>query len=409
MSPSSRSPSFSLARSDISPETHSINLEACMNPRERVVEALSHREPDRPPVDLGGTVSGIHNKAYANLIHALNIEVDVRIDPRDVQQLAKPDAVILERLGVDFRHVSLRTVPGPGGIIPDASGRPYFVDEWGIKWGRSPNYYDMVDHPLKDAGVGDLDDFDWPDPTNPARFEGLREEAEDFYHNTDYAIQADAFFGGIYECAWWLRGFETFTVDLYRRPEFTSKFLDKILELYIEFYGGYLDVVGPFIQMIDYNDDLGMQTGPIMSPAMFNRYLKPRYQKLFKLIRSKTKAKLFLHTCGSVHQLIPDLIDLGLDVLNPIQPLAANMEIEGLKRDFGDRLCFHGGVDIQRLLPYGSSEEVEKEVRRVARVGGRGGGFILAGAQNIQADVPPRNVVAMFQAAGSYRKTTGSG
>ncbi len=380
-----------------------------MNPRERVVEALSHREPDRLPVDLGGTVSGIHNKAYANLIHALNIDVDVRIDPRDVQQLAKPDDVVLERLGVDFRHVALKAVPGPGGITPDASGRPYFVDEWGIKWGRNPNYYDMVDHPLKDAGVGDLDDFDWPDPRNPARLEGLREETEDFYHNTDYAIQADAFFGGIYECAWWLRGFETFTVDLYRRPEFASKFLDKILELYMEFYGGYLDVVGPYIQMIDYNDDLGMQTGPIMSPAMFNRYLKPRYQKLFKLIRSKTKAKLFLHTCGSVYQLIPDLIDLGLDVLNPIQPLAANMEIEGLKRDFGDKLCFHGGVDIQRLLPNGSTEEVGAEVRRISRVGGKGGGLILAGAHNIQADVPPRNVVAMFQAAGSYRKTLGSG
>ncbi len=374
-----------------------------MNPRDRVVEALQHREPDRPPVDLGGTVSGIHNKAYSSLIGALGLDLEVRIDPRDVQQLAKLDDVVLERLGVDFRHVCLRPVHGKGGIELDASGRPYFVDEWGIKWGRNPNYYDMIDHPLKDARVDDLDEFDWPDPRNPLRLKGLQQEVEDLYHRTDYAIQADAFFGGIYECAWWLRGFETFTVDLYKRPEFAEKFLDKILQLYTEFYSGYLDVVGPYIQIIDYNDDLGMQTGPIMSPTMFRRYLKPRYLKLFHLIRSKTKAKIFLHTCGSVHQLIPDLIDIGLDILNPIQPLATKMDIDGLKRDFGDRLCFHGGIDIQRLLPLASREEVEAEVSRVGRVGGKGGGLILAGAHNIQSDVPPQNVIAMFEAAGSYR------
>jgi uroporphyrinogen decarboxylase len=374
-----------------------------MNPRERVIKSLQHKEPDRPPVDLGGTVSGIHNKAYTKLIHALNLDLDVKIDPRDVQQLAKPDEVVLERLGVDFRHVSLRTIPGPRGIEYDASGRPYFVDEWGIKWGRNPNYYDMIDHPLKDAGIDDLDAFSWPDPRNPLRYKGLKDEVESLYRGTDYAIQADAFFGGIYECAWWLRGFETFTVDMYRRPEFTSKFLDKIFQLYLEFYDRYLEVVGPYIQIIDYNDDLGMQTGPILSPALFNKYLKPRYNQLFNLIHSKTKAKLFMHTCGSVHQLIPDLINIGLDVLNPIQPLATNMDIEGLKRDFGERLCFHGGIDIQRLLPHGSRKEVEAEVRKVARVGGKGGGLILACAHNIQDDVPPQNVIAMFEAAGSYK------
>ena len=374
-----------------------------MNPRERVVEALQHRQPDRPPVDLGGTVSGIHNKAYSNLIQALNFDLKIRIGPRDVQQLAKLDEVVLERLGVDFRHVCLRPVPGPGGIEPDASGRPYFVDEWGIKWGKNPNYYDMIDHPLKDAGIDDLDEFDWPDPRNLIRFNGLKEEVEHLYLRTDYAIQADAFFGGIYECAWWLRGFESFTVDMFRRPEFTMKFLDKISKLYMEFYSGYLDVVGPFIQVIDYNDDLGMQTGPIISPTIFRRYLKPRYLELFNLIRSKTKAKIFLHTCGSVHQIIPDLIDIGLDILNPIQPLATKMDIETLKRDFGERLCFHGGIDIQRLLPNGSIEDVETEVRRVAHIGGRGGGLILAGAHNIQSDVPPQNVIAMFKAAGDYK------
>jgi uroporphyrinogen decarboxylase len=374
-----------------------------LNPRERVTAAIAHRQPDRPPVDLGGTVSGIHNKAYSNLLAKLGLNLPVRIDLRDVQQLAKPDEAVLKRLGVDFRHVTLRAVPGPGGIKLDATGRPCFVDEWGITWGRNPNYYDMVKHPLKGATIEDLERFEWPDPGDPRRFEGLREEVENIHHGTDYAIQADAFFGGIYECAWWMRGFEEFTVDMYRRPEFATLLLDKIQSLYLDFYTRYLDVVGPYAQVFDYNDDIGMQTGPLLSPAIFRRYLKPRYAEIFRLIHGKTRAKIFMHTCGSVHALIPDLIEIGLDILNPVQPLAVKMGIEGLKREFGGRLCFHGGVDIQRLLPLGSAAEVSAEVKRVARVGGEGGGLILAGAHNIQSDVPPRNVVAMFEAAGSYR------
>jgi len=144
-----------------------------------------------------------------------------------------------------------------------------------------------------------------------------------------------------------------------------------------------------------------MQTGPLLSPTLFRRYLKPRYAEIFKLIHKKTNAKIFMHTCGSVRQLIPDFIEIGLDVLNPIQPLASGMEIDGLKKDFGDRLSFHGGIDIQRLLPNGSPEEVEAEVKHLIEVGGKDDGLILAGAHNIQADVPPSNVLAIFKAARS--------
>jgi uroporphyrinogen decarboxylase len=371
-----------------------------MNSRERVVMALEHREPDRPPVDLGGTVSGIHSKAYANLIKKIKPDLEVRVDPRDVQQLAKLDEIVLNKLDVDFRHVSLRTVPGSGGIVIDErTGRLSFVDEWGIKWGRNPNYYDMIDHPLINADNEDLENYKWPDPKNPDRFTGLREEARDLYLNTDYAIQADAFFGGIYECAWWLRGFENFTVDMYKRQDFAELLLDKILELYTEFYTEYLNQVGPFIQVIDYNDDIGMQTGPLISPNMFNKYLKPRYRKLFNLIHSKTNAKLFMHTCGAVRRYIPDLIEIGLDLLNPVQPLAVEMEIGGLKRDYGEKLSFHGGIDIQRLLPHGSSTEVRSEVKRIELLGGKGGGYVLAGAHNIQGDTPVENIFAMFEVA----------
>ena len=131
-----------------------------MNSRERVEAALAHREPDRHPVDLGGTVSGIHNEAYTKLVEALGLRLMTRVDPWDVQRLAKLDEEVLEKLGVDFRHISLRAVPGSGRLEPDASGRPCFVDEWGIKWGRNANYYDMIDHPLKDASVDSLERFE---------------------------------------------------------------------------------------------------------------------------------------------------------------------------------------------------------------------------------------------------------
>jgi len=376
-----------------------------MNPRERVTAALSHEEPDRPPIDLGGTVSGIHNEAYTSLVRHLGLGLPTLIDPRDVQQLARPDDSVLERLGVDFRHTALRTVPGPGGVgVDPTSGRMSFVDEWGVKWGRNPHYYDMIDHPLMNAKVDDLDNFPWPDPCDPRRLDRLREEVRRVHNETELALQADAFYGGIYECAWWMRGFETFTVDMYRRPEFTEALLDRILDLYLGFYDTYLDEVGPYLQVVDYNDDIGMQTGPLISPVMFRRYLKPRYKRIFDLIHSKTRAKLFLHSCGSCYPFIPDLIEIGLDVLNPVQPLAANMEIGGLKREFGDRLTFHGGIDIQRLVPYGTPAEIESEVRRVAKVGGAGGGLILAGAHNIQGDTPPQNVLAIYETAKHLKR-----
>jgi len=374
-----------------------------LNPRERVVAALEHKEPDKVPVDLGGSVSGIHSGAYEKLIRLLGLKVEVKIGDK-IQQLAKPDEPVLERLGVDFRHVSLKKGFFMGGTdrFDDPSGRPYFIDDWGIKWGKNPYYYDMVDRPLKDATIEDLENFPWPDPNDPARYDGLREDAKNLFQDTDYAIVTDAIFGGLFECAWWLRGFEKFNVDMYKRPDFTELLLDKILELYMGFYGRYLDAVGDYVQMVELGDDLGAQTGPIMSPAMLRKYFKPRYKRLYDMIHSKTRAKVFHHTCGSVYPFIKELIEVGVDVLNPIQPLAAMMDIGRIKREFGHILSLHGGIDIQRTLPYGAREDVVAEVKRVIRLAAPNGGYILAGAHNIQADTPVENIYAMFETAKTY-------
>jgi len=374
-----------------------------LNPRERVIAALEHSEPDRIPIDLGGSVSCIHLVAYQRLTRFLGLELDVKTADK-IQQLAKLDAPVLEKLGVDFRHVSLKKGFFIGGEdrFDDPSGRPYFIDDWGIKWAKNPYYYDMVDHPLKDATTETMERYPWPDPSDAARYDGLREDVKHLREDTEYAIAADAIFGGLFECAWWLRGFEKFNVDLHKRADFAERLLDKILELYLGFYGRYLDAVGNRIEMVELGDDLGAQAGPIISLATFRKYLKPRYKKLYDFIHSKTKAKVFHHSCGTVYPFIEDLIEVGVDVLNPIQPRAAMMDIGRIKREFGRRLSLHGGVDIQRTLPYGTTEDVVTEVKRVIGLGASGGGYILAGAHNIQADVPAGNIWAMFEAAKTY-------
>jgi len=374
-----------------------------LKPRERVIAALEHKEPDRVPIDLGGSVSSIHAVAYDRLTAKLGLKIRSEIADK-TQQLARLNEEILVRLGIDFRHISLKKGFFAGGEdrFDDPSRRPYFIDEWGIKWGKNPYYYDMIYHPLENLTIDDLDDYRWPDPKDPARYEGLREEVKNLYHTADCALVADAVFGGIYECAWWLRGFEKFNVDMYKRPDFAEALLDKILELYMGFYSRYLDEVGDYVQMVELGDDVGAQTGPIISPALLRRYIKPRWKKLYDLIHSKTRAKIFHHSCGSLYPFIGDLIDVGVDVLNPIQPLAANMDIGRIKKEFGDRLSLHGGVDIQRVLPLGTPNDVVEEVKRVIRLSARNGGYILAGAHNIQADTPVENIEAMFEAARKF-------
>jgi uroporphyrinogen decarboxylase len=375
-----------------------------VNHRERVAVALEHREPDRVPIDLGGAnLSSIHRIPYGKLVKRLGVKVDIEITAK-TQQLAKLDESVLRIFDVDFRHCSLKKgfYSGAEDRLDDPSGRPYFVDAWGIKWGKNPYYYDMIAHPLDNLSIGDLDEYPWPDPKDPARYEGLREEVRDAFQTTDYALVADPIGGGIFECAWWLRGFEKFIVDMYKNPDFAQALLDKVLALYMEFYSRYLDEVGDYVQVVELGDDVGAQNGPIMSPALLRKYIKPRWKKLYDLMRSKTKAKIFHHSCGSIYPFIPDLIEVGVDILNPIQPLAANMDIGKIKEQFGDKLTLHGGVDIQRVLPLGTPNDVAEEVKRVIRSAAHNGGYILAGAHNIQPDSPVDNIVTLLEAARKF-------
>lgn len=379
-----------------------------MNPRERVVMTLEHEEPDRVPIDLSGTQgSGIHVVAYRNLANRIGMDPNCGLLDMALQ-LAAPSEDMLRSFNSDFRAVCMR--PKKGFEIHeflDETGRQCFVDEWGIRWGKSRYYYDMMENPLKEPTLDALERFPWPDPYESGRTEGLAEQVKRLYKKTDFAIVAGIAgptAAGFFEQAWAMRGFPKFLADLLARPEFVDALLDRLLETYLDFYEMYLDIVGEYVQLVEWGDDYGMQIAPLISPTLFRRYFKDRNKKFFDLVKSKTDAKIFFHSCGSIYPFIEDLIEVGVDVLNPIQPLAANMDHVRLKKEFGSRLSFHGGLDIQRLLPRGTPKEVEDGVRRLLTNMASGGGYLFAAAHNIQADVPPENVLSMFEAASKYGK-----
>ena len=377
-----------------------------MNSRERVAVSLAHKEPDRVPIDLGSTgCSGIHVVAHNNLAQRLGFESTAKIVDM-AQQLARPDERILVKFCSDFRPVYMKPPSGWNFVEHlDESGRSYFIDEWGIKWAKNPYYYDMIDHPLKQPNANALAEYPWPDVDAPGRMDGVKEEAKGLFEDTDFAIVAGISApaaGGLFEQAWWLRGFPNFLVDMMARPEYAEALLDRILEVQMRFYAKYLDTVGPYIHVVEWGDDYGMQTGPLISPALYRKFIKPRVAKFLNLIKSKTSGKIFFHSCGSVYAFVPDLMEIGIDILNPIQPLASNMDHSRLKREFGTRLCFHGGLDIQELLPRGRPEEVKEGVKKLLLNMAPGGGYIFAPAHNIQADVPPENIIAMFETARQY-------
>jgi len=370
-----------------------------MTPRERVLTALGHKEPDRVPLDLGGLSTTIEADPYQELKAHLGITSETKLFLRDH---VDPPEELLEEFQIDTRYVRIGR-PQNFKVQIDADNS--YRDEWGTRW-RKPEsslYWDPVDWPLKDATIEDLETYAWPDPNDPGRTEGLRERARRLHAETDYAIVADMPVLGVFETAGvCLRGIERFMMDLVLDKPFAEALLNKLADLHIELYGRYLDAVGEYIDVIVVSDDLGGEHAPLISPEIYREMVKPAQKRLWQFVKSKTKAYLFMHTCGSVYRLIPDLIELGVDTLNPVQVAAKDMDTKRLKKEFGDRLAFWGGVDTQKVLPYGSPQDVEEEVKKRIADLAPGGGYILTAVHNIQAGVSPENICTMYDAAREY-------
>ncbi|MCX8107904.1 MAG: uroporphyrinogen decarboxylase family protein [Verrucomicrobiae bacterium] len=376
-----------------------------MTSRERLLAALEHKIPDRIPIDLGGNQTGIHKTAYRNLIEYLGIKDEVRIMDA-VQQLAVPCEELLERFHVDTRYIHA----GPssswkGGILrTERDGRIWYdlTDEFGVRWSMpedTPNYMDITFHPLAGATIEDVRDYPWPKGDDPARFVGLRERALEIRRETPYAV-VGGISGVVYEICWYMRGLEQWLCDLVRNPEFCEAMLDQTLKFWLDWFRVFLDEVGDVVDVIMIGDDLAGQNGPLFKPEIYRRIVKPRHKRLVQYIRSRTNARIWYHTCGSCVEFIPDLIDNGIHVLNPVQLSARNMDPADLKRRFGRDLAFWGGgCDTQHILPLGTPEEVATNVRENVRALMPGGGYVFNSVHNIQGDVPPENIAAMFDAA----------
>lgn len=379
-----------------------------MTSRERLTRALNHQVPDRVPIDLGGFQTGIHKRAYIELLDYLGIEdAPAILDP--VQQLAKPCEELLERFHVDIRYVCAH---GPdsfkGGIEQnERDGRLWhdLKDEFGVIWSMSDDrrlYMDISHHPLAEAKIEDLADYPFPKGDDPTRFTGVREQALELRRSTPYAIST-GIGGVVYEICWYMRGLERWFIDMIENPAFCEAMLDKTLKFWLDYFSGFMAEVGDIIDVVMIGDDIGGQAGPLFSPYFYRRIVKPRQKRLVQHIKSLTAAKIWYHTCGSVAQFIPDLLDNGIDILNPVQISAENMDPRQLKDEFGDKLSFWGGaIDTQHVLPTATPKEIKKHVRRNIEIFKQGGGYVFNNVHNIQLGVPPENVAALFDAAYEY-------
>ena len=376
-----------------------------MNSRERGKLALNHKEPDRIPFDLGGTVlTSIHLSAYRNLRRYLGLP-EKEIGVMDVfQQIATVDDDVRQKLDCDARNVAPRSSATFKIEVntTDLPGYDFFYDEWGIGW-RKPQdggfFYDMFDHPLANAtSIEDIKNHPWPDPTDPARFEGLAERARHVAEDRGELVILGGLAAGYVELTAWTRGFAKFYPDFVTNLDMLTYLMDTIIDLKLAYWDIALPMVGEYADVVQEADDLAGQYGLLMKPETDQEIIKPRHKKIFDFIKDRTEAKIFFHCCGALREIIPDLVEIGVDIINPVQVSATGMESAGLKRDFGDDITFWGGlVDTQGVFTDGTPEQVREEARRRIDDFGPGGGFVAAAVHNIQANVPPENMVAMFE------------
>lgn len=381
-----------------------------MTARERVLAALSHIEPDRVPFDLGTTpVTGIHRIAYRRLVDALGLralEPQPLLDP--FQQLATPHEEVLRELGVDTRSVYLRL---PGRALQNPSEDEeylYSTDEWGLIR-RMPKdgglYYDMCAHPLAGVDtVAGVNAYAWPDPLASLDLDAVEAACIDIKRSGDYPVIVGGYGSGMLELVLWLQGYDQGYMNLLVNRPVTEAILEQVVRLKITYAEALLARVGPYVDIFYNGDDLGLQDGPMIRVEWFRDLLADRYVAYHEAIkRAAPQAKIFFHTCGSVRALLPDLIATGIDILNPVQVNAAGMgDTAALKRDFGDVLTFWGGIDTQRVMPRGTPQAVKDEARRRIDDLAPGGGYVLNTSHNIQADVPPENILALVEALDEY-------
>lgn len=375
-----------------------------MNGRKRALAALEHRELDRVPFDLGGSlVSGIHRNAYIRLLNRLDVKEEASIlDP--LQQLARVSEQVKQALSVDVEGVGSRDPKLWKAEVTEEQEGTCYVDAWGIRrlMPQGALYFDRYFPPLAEAtSLKDVERYPWPAPEDFLELEALKREVRRA-RETGRAVVLQLG-GETIGKAIALLGLERFYTELVRHPAFVLAVVDKVLECKMALWEYALKEVADSVDVVVEADDLGAQDRLLISPQMYRQYFKPRQKRLFEFIhRLAPKAKLFYHTDGAVYELIPDLLEIGVDILNPVQVDAAGMEPQRLKAEFGKDLVFWGAGPETKTLSQGSPSDVRNEILQRIEVLAQGGGFILAPIHNIQAEVPPENVLAMYEALQEF-------
>lgn len=372
-----------------------------MTSRARVLAALSHRQPDRVPLDLGGTRnSTMVVEGYERLKARFGITTPTKMIER-MMRVVEIDEGVLTRLRIDTRAV----FPGgpTTGLAADLGPRRY-RDMWGVERVQPEGsyYYDLAGSPLAgDIDVQDVLKYPWPDPDDPGFTSGLKDRARWIREHTD-AASVLALPPAFVHISQYLRGFEDWFCDFVVEPKRLEVLFDAIMDVTLAIARRQLLEVGREVDVVLTSDDLGSQNAFLVSREHYLRYIKPRQERFFRQIKDLTSAKVVFHSCGSVVSIIEDLIEMGVDGLNPVQPQAAGMDPADLKRKYRGRMAFWGGTDAQNTVPRGTVPEVKKMVERLIEDMGEGGGYIFSNCHNIQPDVPLENVLAMFEHAREY-------
>ncbi|MHB8280252.1 MAG: uroporphyrinogen decarboxylase family protein [Candidatus Humimicrobiaceae bacterium] len=376
-------------------------LKELKTPRQIVIDSLDHKEDYRVPIDLGGqSNSTLTLKALNNLNQYLNRtkeEKNFTLMAKHFQSVDVPETILF-RYKVDFRSVK----PGKPKNKEEISFYDgSYLDDWGIKYSPSGKglYFDISEYPLINYEEGDIDNFSWPDPDDEGWTAGLKERVENYYFNTDFAIIGNMTSAQIFERCWNLRGFETFLTDLYINKRFAHKLLDKVTNIQIQRVKNFLEICGKYLNIFKISDDLCGQLAPLISPQTYIEMIMPYHKKYVEQIKKFTNAKVALHCCGNIKPLLPKLVEAGFEIMHPFQFSCPEMNPIELKREFGKDLVFWGGIDVQKFLPKATVKEVINEVNRIINIMRIGGGYIFSPSHNIQADIPPENLEAMYDTA----------
>jgi len=363
-----------------------------MNSRQRFALTMRHQATDRVPLDIGGTsLTGMRPGCQARLRELLGFTGEPAATWRGI------DERLLEWIGSDFRSVgAIVSLPSPHTQALSPTAR---VDCWGIRRDLISGDWQITHHPLRDATVDDLAAFPWPEPHIDERLLATWEaQVKQLKSTGRYVVVGEHPVYGILELGCWMCGYDDFLMRLAVDPDFVLRFFDRVFAIQMGVIEQYYSVLGPHIDLTTSGDDFGGQNGPLISPRMFTRFIAPYFAARIARIKQLTGGYFWHHSCGSVVDLLDQIIGCGVDILNPVQTSAAKMEPERLKAAFGERVVFWGGVDVQRFLPFATPDEVRKRVVQLAGVLGRDGGYVMAPAHEMQDDIPPENIVAWIEA-----------